>query len=467
MTEPTRPMVRAPESVRVFQDFLIWWLGILNTRPSEPLHVDCGRMPLSLKQAAVSVVMACNHAVIDFNSSEARRSLDPTCVITETIFIDTETDEIRCRNFLVKYRRLIESVSRQAAVQRAQHIHITHCSIDKAEQVIGLSHLINAANRRSEFSKQILGLYAHPDEWYDIPENPTIDEERLPNKTQDDRVRSNFERAIASFGMETNLVSGLYLRGAIDDDDLWMPWAIEELVYQACKYLEQPGSDLRVMAIGNQYIYYPYGCGRLDLADMRAVLNGSKVYVSETWDRVAEVSPWSLTEIYASNRLNFYNRRGITARITHNARAVLVYVRGTGNFTGISKENLYLSPARVLENVGSEEFAIEAGILLDREYHVRGEPVFELDLPTFEVRSLPIELEGHSFTSNYPEYISSRGLDSREVQIVVSALYPSGRFVRAYSTFDDILLPPGELLRAPLFELRDLSDRRIDITWAR
>lgn len=459
--------IDVPESILDVPAFLVWWKGVLDDLPARVLNVSLSSGDLSLQTAASSVVRATGHC---FDGSESNFNFsdgpDRDLILTETILVDTETDVQKRRVYFEKYTLLLESVAGQENPGRFFHLHITHCSIDKIEQVIGLAVLINRFNHGATGFCLILGLYDHPDSGYLIPENPNIDESRLPNKTQEKLVGENFNRAISPLRI-SNSSNRLILRGAIDDDDHWVPWAMGELLEQAHRFWRLEGPSLRVLALARQFVYYPLDEGRLDFADMAAVLNGSKVYVSDQWDRISGVSPWTLTEVYASNRLGYYRGKDVMVRITHDARGVLVYVRGESNYSGRDKQSLYLDSVSSLLHIGSSRVAAQAAGVLDSMYSVPAVSRFVIDPPVWRVSLRRKASDELSFLSNTVEFMTSRGLPAEACRIVVSAWYDSGRFVRSFRSVEEVTVPIGEFLRPVAFVLQDESEQVMAREWVR
>ncbi|WGP06728.1 hypothetical protein QFE97_02910 [Bacillus subtilis] len=459
--------VDVPDSVLDVSSFLMWWKRTLDDLPGQVLNVRLFSDDLSLETASSSVVRASGHSFDGLESSlnfEDRPGRD--LIFTETILVDTETDIHKRRIYFEKYSLLLESVAAQENSGSFFHLHISHCSIDKVEQVIGLSALINRFNRGSYGFGLLLGLYDHPDSGYLLPENPNIDESRLPNKTQEKLVGDNFNRAISLLTICDDS-NRLILRGAIDDDDHWVPWAMGELLEQSHRFWQLEGSSLRVLALARQFVYYPLDEGRLDFADMSAVLNGSKVYISDAWERLAAVSPWTLTEVYASNRLGYYRGKDVTVRITHDSRGVLVYVRGESNYSGRDKQNLYLESVSSLLHIGSPRVAVEAARVLDSNYSAPLTSDFVIDPPVWRVDSNGESAEGLLFTSNTHDFLASRSLPAASYRVVVSAWYGSGRFVRSYPGVEDVVVPGGDFLRPIAFVLEDDTGRVLAREWVR
>ena len=57
-------------------------------------------------------------------------------VLSETIFVDTETDMEKRRDYLEKYSAGLRSIAQMKIPIGTVHIHVTYCSVDKVEDIV-------------------------------------------------------------------------------------------------------------------------------------------------------------------------------------------------------------------------------------------------------------------------------------------------------------------------------------------
>lgn len=459
----------SPQERSSLSSFLDWWFETLDAAPLNSLFiVTLDGASEDLTDAANQVVQACNHIVEgDRQYRTVENTAISTVVFSETIFLDTESDVEAHRRYLHYYSRTLRSVQAQEKISDGLHIHFTHCSIDKEEAVVALARMINKLNESALTSFLLLSLYRHPAQGYPAVKG-NIDMRILPNKTQVALVSANFHRAVRCIDALLLQKATCFLRLAIDDDDIWMPYAFQELVYLASKIMQQQGSTTRVLAIGNGLIYYPLDGGRLDSAFLSVAMNGSKAYVSASWEDIVQKSPWTLAERYATNRVGVYRKQLIDVYFTRTARPVLIYVRYGTNLTSLNKSNLYVSEKRSIQYVGGADFAIDAGIKLIEKYKRPVEPIFELDPAILRLQG-SISLDGNFFEirSNVDDFLTERGLAAKDVKLLLRWRTPEGRRARWLEVSDDWVLPYADLVRSPSIEIRDSKDVKLDKAWVR
>ena len=126
-------------------------------------------------EALNQVILACGHGT---NFSPSRELLEPAArrfLLVETIFADTETNHDALSKLLTMYRETLESIANQHFIVNSTALHVTYCSVDKLQEFLSLSRLINALNRQSSFFTFLLVPYIHPREGYPQADTGHID----------------------------------------------------------------------------------------------------------------------------------------------------------------------------------------------------------------------------------------------------------------------------------------------------
>lgn len=219
------------------------------------LSVDLANIEDELKQAAVEIIKACGHMVEgSHNQSFMRKDYD-LVIFSETIFADVETRWQKLRDFLDFYRLSLRSIAEQREVYAGRHIHFTYVSVEKTREILVLSSLINRLNASSAFSEMRLVLFKHPEK-RDLPPNGHIDYKFTPSRFGK-TPRLLFEKAVRNLGDETLFEKSVFMRCALDDDDVWLPWAMQEMSLNARALVSKGGRPKRVWGFQISFFIIP------------------------------------------------------------------------------------------------------------------------------------------------------------------------------------------------------------------
>lgn len=463
--------LKAPGNIS-WRRLLLWWAERIEANPESHYRVDLTSLDEQKKEALGQVVTACGHAT----GSKRRLQLFPTdsstFLLMETIFADTETSYETLVRLLAMYRQSLLSIADQNHVADVSAVHVTYCSVDKTQELITLSRLINELNDRSNLFRFVLVPYIHPKEGYPAGKTGHIDALRLPNKYFSENSIKLTRKGIARLQSESELKFAKSLRLTIDDDDLWLPWAVEELVSIGEAAFERGGRDTKAIGVANQIVYYPTGTGRLDVADWDLAMTGSKFFISNSFERLMDLTPWMLPEAFSDVQERQFRRVGVDLSIVRGTRPFFVYVRSHGNLSGMLKTDHYIGNPVTRFGVGSYYDARNVAIkLVQSEMGVRksDDYVFSVDPPslsvrgTFEEESGELKLEG-----NFDEYMSRRNIPvDSGIKVVVSAGTDDGRIEVEKALEDDLVYDASGWTSRPLLRIENEYGEKLGSAWIR
>lgn len=389
-----------------------WWNDRLEEQPDYLLEVDASQVPSEFSRGFSELVGACGHRVKGGTSGNFGPFLSSTFLTVETIFADTEVRPEPLDRLLTRFRATVDSLVAQDVPEDVCCLSIIYCSVDKSLELFSIAQMIVEANTQGRRISFLLVPYSHPAEGYPEPSNGHIDARVLPNKYYADRARGLFDRAFSRILLESRVDWTTCIRMAIDDDDVWTPWAVREIVRHAHAILETNGRSVRAIGLSKQHIYYPLESGRLDRVDLEVCLTGSKFFVSKSWNSVANLTPWMLPERFSANVVRSYRRQGIDLRVVRNSLPFLIYIRSRFSLSKMMKTEHYLGEPTVVMGVGESCFAVKAAELMQMESSIDCvEPVFEIDPPSLTVNATFDESnESLTVNGNFEEFLSHKGL---------------------------------------------------------
>lgn len=391
--------------------------------------------------------------------------------ISETLFLDAESDTAIRDRYLEKYLTSLHFMRRLAVPTDSVHVHITYCSIDKSAEIGRLSTLFSEWNLTEEGTYFLLSIYAHPADGYPTPANGHIDARKLPNKMEPLRTK-NFRRAIAMLAPSLLESASTFYRFGIDDDDVWMPWALQEFDRLGTALLATPGRKVRCVGIGRQYVYYPHmDGGRLDLADMTVCMSGSKFYVSTEWAEIRNWSCWSIEESFSRNVATDYAQMGVDMSICRNGKPVLIYVRGENTLSGTDKTHLYMELIeRQTEVADLDSVVIGAGRSGDPG-KVKSAPIFEVDPRTLQATgTVTTTGETLQISTNAREIAAERSFGYDELRVEVRLQTSEGLQRVSFELEDPLSVPTDRLTGrtiVALYRRHGDEERQIGSAWVR
>lgn len=443
--------------------FLRWLDKIIEQKDFEEVYVDLDRLDRSILPSAQQILAACG---IDFKGSQSRQFVrkGKISVISETVFADIEKRPEKLESFLNYYRLTLKSLGEQIIPESTIYVHITHVSIDKPLEVISIARWINYLNEKLGIQQFLMHPFSHPEGGYPKPENGHVDAVMRPSLFND-RPAYLFNRALSVLNDDNIKQSELFVRTSIDDDDMWLPWTVEEFVRLAGENLKLPGRESRCMGIPNQFIYYPLDEGRLDLVRMDRVMPGSKFNFSNEWEVITERHPWMLPESFSTNVARQMRARQVDICLATNARPCVIYVRRHGRLSAMTKFHHYVEDPHTVRSLGNEEFAFAVARQIGCNLEIR-DPLFELDLPILQARGVMKENDMLHIRINAEEMVEKHDLNVDELSIRVKCQTPAGYNITEHSFSDLIVVDPSRWSgRAVL--LLDISGEEAFGTWIR
>lgn len=274
---------------------------------------------------------------LDDDLSEVKRQLkvllkdsdkksDNVVIINETIFCDNESDSLVLDVYfdrLLSCLRSIKEVDKSGFAFK----NILYISSDKK---IYIDRLKSIFGDDLILVAQIVE-YQHPFEGYDIKESHP-DRLKNPNKFPFFRDKL-FEKAALRLDDYS-----LIIRVAIDDDDLWMPHQLQDIVNICTKVSDTSDYDAnKIYAVGilNSFISYKNISGyEVHQVKMDRTLCGNKFLFSRNRELIKKWSPWSIPEsIDFDAVVNFNEKYNVDLLGVYTNRPGFVYMRRGNNLS--------------------------------------------------------------------------------------------------------------------------------------
>lgn len=259
-------------------------------------------------------------------------------IIVETIFCDYETDlEVRQR-YLDRWLVSLRYLAKVRPPENSTVTYLVYISRDKVEELTSVKNILKTfpESARQRFSFM---LYDHPAEGYGYDDAKHPDLRMNPNKSSSNRDRL-FRRAIKENDLRLN--AKWIVRMAIDDDDIWMPWHLEEVA----RYSKLGREADRIVMVGMRNIVVPYvETGSADVVEFSRHMTGSKFYVAQEdqFVKLSGFSPWSMPESIGQPTLDRMNRYDVKIKSTNNNQPGFLYCRWGHNITSSAKNTYYHS----------------------------------------------------------------------------------------------------------------------------
>lgn len=268
-------------------------------------------------------------------------------VVVETNFCDFEKDPKVRQDYLERWLIAIQQLAKVRVPQNVTLKHLLYISTDKQSERAQVSSLISSFPIDLQNRFMIVD-YSHPVEGYPESHGSThIDIIKNPNKHAPRRDRL-FGSVLPYLHWEQY---DRLIRIAIDDDDWWMPWQVEEII----RISEAAFESESIVAVGLTQALVAYMADhKVTHAEMNRVLTGNKFFLasSEKASELAVLSPWGLPEVFTENWGENYARQGVVMKCTGDHHAGWVYGRWGKNLTVAdkSKYNTEVFGEMVFEN---------------------------------------------------------------------------------------------------------------------
>lgn len=453
----------APPTADIGQ-FLKWWNSETYLDDFFALEADLSKLSSEIREAASEVVRASGHRVKGHGGFAAVDEDHDLVIFSETIFADVETRWDKLRDFLDFYRLSLESIARQREVYASRHIHFTYVSVEKTREILALARLINRLNGESGFSELRLVLFEHPSVRGEA-DNGHIEHQYTPSRFGD-KPKELFTKAVFNLGSSEVTSRELYLRCALDDDDVWLPWAMQEMVYAARTLVSNGGRPCKSLGFPNQFLYYPQEFGRVDSVRMAMVMTGSKVHVGIGWDNISDRHAWGLPESFSANMRRRFRHNGVDLVLVENNRPLWVYVRRAGRLSATTKFEHYREEPRTINHIGDEHSILNAAKILDRDF-VRKPLEFGIDPPALEARAVMNTDRLLKVRLNLKEMIDSYDLDPGSVKVTINWGDDDGRHELIVCPESEFQVDPAGWTKRTRLALDDLKSGAHFSTWVR
>lgn len=264
-------------------------------------------------------------------------------IVSETCFADYEEDRAVQKRLYGRWVHGIRTIAELQIPEGWNYVSVLYVSEDKEDIKSSLLACIDSMpiSLRSRF---MVVEYSHPAGGYGLPDTHP-DLVKNPNKHSPERDRL-FDRAIAS---------GLHLEGygriariALDDDDVWLPWHLHNIV-SAIEAI--PGNDFAT-GIGFSDVLVGYVFGdqvKVEQARFSRMMTGNKFYAfsGEGLARIGSLHPWGIPERFYGAELERFMRVGVELRVVDDVNPGWIYMRWGDNLSNADKRSYYLDPPLV------------------------------------------------------------------------------------------------------------------------
>lgn len=300
-----------------------------------------------------------------------------TLVLLETIFCDNESDPEILGKYFARFELTVASLARQEVPNGTSFRATVYLSDGKGEWGLRVRDLITSAQEDAAPGVELrLHEYSHPEIGYPEGDATRVDWAKNPNKHSPYRERL-FEAAHTDVDLES---LDRLLRVTIDDDDLWLPWHIRNLVdiARSARQDERVGWK-GVLAIGlldTNVAYVGEDSVIVETLALERTLTGDKFYVIDEpaqLDTLRPYSPWSIPEVMDKNQRRLLEKRGIGLFAARNYAPSFVYMRWGQNLSIQRKDGFIIRtlgrtpvrvPANVLELTPDQVSYVEAPLWL-------------------------------------------------------------------------------------------------------
>lgn len=288
-----------------------------------------------------------------------------TLVILEMIFCDAESDEEVLATYFDRFRIALASVLQQEMPADAELQVTLHFSRDKQKWIERTEDLLKGASSSNKVRVQ-LHIYDHPENGYAGGDSKRIDWVKGPNKHSPYRERLFID---AHDRLDISRYPRV-IRVNLDDDDVWLPWHVQNMCAAARSAMVAPEVRHDVpLALGLLDVVVGYVSDDgvdADVVRLRRTLTGEKFYVLEGLRTVEEIAAYSslgIPEKVDVENHERLERHGVALYAVLGLPPSLIYFRWGQNLSLQDKGNLELmkfgehrlsSPAAALDLVGGD-----------------------------------------------------------------------------------------------------------------
>ena len=264
-----------------------------------------------------------------------------TLVTIETVFCDVETVTGRIEEYFQRYRSTLRSILAQDIPDGVDVLHTVYVSSDKLHIARRIEAEVAAVGAPAGLRVSVF-IYTHPTGGYGHLSTSHVDMAMAPNKQWPRR------EAMSRRAHENVHLAGydLVVRMGIDDDDVFAPWHIRNVLGVATDLLDRSTDPTEVLAVGLERCYLiradPDGHLVRDVDFIRC-MSGNKFFahrggaVFDPWQQ----SVWSLPETFDTGRAETFRRMGTTLTRVRGNQPSFGYVRRGRNLS-VSDKDAYV-----------------------------------------------------------------------------------------------------------------------------
>lgn len=268
-------------------------------------------------------------------------------ILMETLFCDTETDDLILRRYFSYFCGLFGTVVSQ---EYGNYIWFIYVSSDKESILKKIKSLVDKFYLNNKV--YVIG-YDHPVDGYNTHSEEHIMRRRAPNRTIPSRRDSLFQKALASLQAVDLSDFDIIVRIGVDDDDFFTARHLANVSAYAMNLSDLLNPDIGEALVGFRNLmcayYFPTGEVIVDTVKFSRVVHGSKFSVAK--GRIPS-SPFPIKE-----RFEEYSESGkVLLFDVEDNEPGFVYNRHGNNFSTQRKNHFYLDRLSVVGYSTEEDF---------------------------------------------------------------------------------------------------------------
>lgn len=300
-------------------------------------------------------------------------------VVIETLFCDGETKLMTQMLYFRRFEQTLLSMSRVRVPQGVRAVYVIYISSDKKQWLPRLRTAVGHFAKSWRMETKIV-VYAHPSHGYPALTAGHPDVLKGPNKQAPLRNRL-FLAAQLDIAADHTLV-----RMTIDDDDLWLPWQLEEMITaidRAYAHTDYPAFGIGLRR--NLLAHVDENGVRIEDVSMSRMLTGNKAFVfpPEQREKAMLYAPWNVPETMTENYREQYRAQGIDLLVYEGNRPGFVYMRRGTNLS-IQQKTGFITATHTVSAIVTENELL--GHLSDSS---RPSPIsrgtFTIDPPVYRI----------------------------------------------------------------------------------